>query len=108
MEEDNVYYQLPNQKLPLFKDDFFAKNSSAYFDIDDTEISIAIYDEKNIVNIIFNHNRSLEGEWTETGELNTIESTLNDKEKDLLEQNEKEIKQISERLLAIHNSVYSY
>lgn len=108
MEENNVYYQLPNQKLPLFKDDFFAKNSLAEFDIDNTEITIAIYDEKNIVNIIFNHNRSLEVEWTKTGKLKVIESTLNDKEKDLLKQNENEIKQISEQLLAIHNSVYFY
>ena len=60
------------------------------------------------VNIIFNHNRSLEGEWTEKGELNVIESTLNDKEKDLLKQNEEKIKQVSKQLLAIHNAVYSY
>lgn len=63
--------------------------------MDDTEIRIAIYDENNIVNITFNHNRSLEGAWTETGELNIIKSTLNDKEKDLLKQKEKEIKRIS-------------
>ena len=107
-EEGNVHYQLPNQELPFLKDDFFVKNSSADFNIDDTEITIAIYDRKNIVNIIFNHNRSLEGEWTEKGELNVIESTLNDKEKDLLKQNEEKIKQVSKQLLAIHNAVYSY
>lgn len=107
MEEDNVYYQLPNQKLPFLKDDFFVKNSSADFYIDDTEVAIRIYDEKNVVNIIFNHNRSMEGEWTEEGELNIIANTLNDKEKDLLKQNEEKITQVSKRLLAIHNSVYS-
>ena len=42
------------------------------------------------------------------GELNVIESTLNDKEKDLLKQNEEKIKQVSKQLLAIHNAVYSY
>ena len=117
-EEGNVHYQLPNQELPFLKDDFFVKNSSADFSIDDTEITIAIYDDteitiaiydrKNIVNIIFNHNRSLEGEWTEKSELNVIESTLNDKEKDLLKQNEEKIKQVSKQLLEIHNAVYSY
>lgn len=108
MEEDNVYYQLPNQKLPFLKDDFFVKNSAAYFDIDDTEITIAIYDEKNIVNIIFNHYRSMEGEWTKKGELNILETTLSDKEKEIFKQNEEKIKQVSERLLTIHNTVYSY
>lgn len=106
MEEDNVYYQLPNQKLPFLKEDFFVKNSSADFNIDETEISITIYDNKNNVHITLNHNRSLEGEWTETDSLKVVEDNLNDKEKDLLKEKEKEIRSISKRLVEIHNSVY--
>ena len=62
----------------------------------------------NTVNITFNHNRSLEGNWTKTGELKIIESTLNEKETELLRQNEKVIREASQELLAIHNSVYDY
>ncbi|MDO4470978.1 MAG: helix-turn-helix transcriptional regulator [Bacillota bacterium] len=107
LEEQGVLYQLPNQKLPFLEKDFFVKNSFAYFKIGDTEINIAVYDEQDIVNITFNHNRSMEGKWTEVGELDIFESTLNEKEKDLLNRNEREIKEVSEQLLEIHNSVYS-
>lgn len=82
------------------------KNSSADFNIDETEISITIYDNKNNVHITLNHNRSLEGEWTETDSLKVVEDNLNDKEKDLLKEKEKEIRSISKRLVEIHNSVY--
>ncbi len=84
------------------------KNSFAYLEIDTTEISIQVFDEVNTVNITFNHNRSLEGTWTKTGELKIIESTLNEKETEMLRQNEKVIKEASQELLAIHNSVYDY
>lgn len=84
------------------------KNSFAYLEIDTTEISIQVFDEVNTVNITFNHNRSLEGNWTKTGELKIIESTLNEKETELLRQNEKVIREASQELLAIHNSVYDY
>ena len=86
----------------------YVKNSFAYLEIDTTEISIQVFDEVNTVNITFNHNRSLEGTWTKTGELKIIESTLNEKETELLRQNEKVIKEASQELLAIHNSVYDY
>lgn len=108
MKKDGVYYYLPNQKLPFLREDFFAKNSSANFDIDEAELTIAIYDQKNTVTIIFNHNRSLEGVWTKSGEFNTVENTLNKKETALLKQHEAQLKQISKQLLIIHNSVYSY
>lgn len=108
MEENGVSFQLPNQKLPFFRDDFYVKNSFAYLEIDTTEISIQVFDEVNTVNITFNHNRSLEGNWTKTGELKIIESTLNEKETELLRQNEKVIREASQELLAIHNSVYDY
>lgn len=108
MEENGVSFQLPNQKLPFFRGDFYAKNSFAYLEIDTTEISIQVFDEVNTVNIIFNHNRSLEGNLTKTGELKIVESTLNEKETELLKQNEKVIKEVSKELLAIHNSVYEY
>ena len=108
MEENGVSFQLPNQKLPFFRDDFYEKNSFAYLEIDTTEISIQVFDEVNTVNITFNHNRSLEGTWTKTGELKIIESTLNEKETEMLRQNEKVIKEASQELLAIHNSVYDY
>lgn len=108
MEENGVSFQLLNQKLPFFRDDFYVKNSFAYLEIDTTEISIQVFDEVNTVNITFNHNRSLEGNWTKTGELKIIESTLNEKETELLRQNEKVIREASQELLAIHNSVYDY
>lgn len=108
MQEENVTYQLPNQKLPLFRKDFHSKISSAFFKINDAEISINVYDSPKVVNITFNHNRTLEGSWTETGALDVMESNLNDKEKDLLNKNIEEIREVSKRLLEIHNSVYSY
>lgn len=106
MEENGVYYQLPNQKLPFLKNDFNLKNSSAYLEIGTTEISINVRDEIDIFSLTFNNNRSLEGNWTETGKLNIIESTLNEKERELLEIHAQEIKEVSERLLKIHHSVY--
>lgn len=107
MQEADITYQLPNQKLPLFRKDFYVKTSSAFFEINDTEISINVYDNSKVFNITFNHNRTLEGSWTETGELNIIESNLNDKEKDLMNKNIDKIREVSERLLGIHNSIYS-
>lgn len=107
MEEDDVHYQLPNQKLPFLKEDFFVKNSSADFSTDETEISITIHDNENNIRITLNHNRSLEGEWTETERLNIVENSLNDKENELLKEKKKEIRSISGKLVEIHNSVYS-
>nr|WP_317378783.1 helix-turn-helix transcriptional regulator [uncultured Faecalimonas sp.] len=107
MVEDDVHYQLPNQKLPFLKEDFFVKNSSADFNTDETEISITIHDNENNIRITLNHNRSLEGEWEETDRLNITENNLNDKENDLLKKKEKEIRSISGKLVEIHNSVYS-
>ena len=84
------------------------KNSFASFEINDTEINIDAYDNGNVVNITFNHNRSLKGNWTKTGELTIIESNLNDNEIALLHKNEQKIRAIAEHLLEIHSLVYSY
>lgn len=67
MEENGVSFQLPNQKLPFFRDDFYVKNSFAYLEIDTTEISIQVFDEVNTVNITFNHNRLIRRNLDENG-----------------------------------------
>lgn len=108
MNEDDVFYEIPNQKLPFLKTDFFVKKSFASFEINGTEINIDAYNNENVVNITFNHNRSLKGNWTKTGELTIIESNLNDKEIAMLHKNEQKIRAIAEHLLNIHSSVYSY
>ena len=108
MNEDDVFYEIPNQKLPFLKTDFFVKKTFASFEINGTEINIDAYNNENVVNITFNHNRSLKGNWTKTGELTIIESDLNDKEIAMLHKNEQRIRTISEHLLNIHSSVYSY
>lgn len=106
LEENDICYQLPNQKLPFLKEDFYVKNSYADFKIDDTEIGIDIYDG-NIVAIEFNHYRAIKGNISKTGELNIVENTLNPKENTIFEENSNEIKKVLEQLLTIHNSVYS-
>lgn len=60
MEKENVFYQLPNQKLPFLKRDFNVKNSYADFVLRDTEIGIEMY-EGETFSIQLNHYRSLKG-----------------------------------------------
>lgn len=60
MEEENVFYHLPNQKLPFLKRDFNVKNSYADFVIGDTEISITLYEGETFA-IELNHYRALKG-----------------------------------------------
>lgn len=107
LEDDEVYYQLPNQKLPFLKDDFYVKNSHSEFNISDMEIEINIYDN-NSVAIIFNHFRSIKGYIDKNGELNITENTLNSKETEIFNDNRNKIDQILDQLLTIHNFVYSY
>lgn len=107
LKEDDICYQLPNQKLPFLKGDFYVKSSYSDFKIDDTEIGIDIYDENRVV-IEFNHYRAIKGNISKTGEINIIENTLNTKENEFYVKNNAEIKKVFEQLLTIHNSVYSY
>lgn len=106
MEENDVFYQLPNQKLPLFRDDFFVKNIQAYLCLDNVEIDMTVYEE-NHFSVTLNHNRGMSGTLDRNGEPAIIENTLNPEEKNLLNKHKKEIAAILEQLLAIHHSVYS-
>ena len=106
LEENDIHYQLPNQKLPFLKKDFYVKNSYADFNIEDTEIELNLYDD-NRVEIIFNHYRTIEGNINRAGKLNIVENTLTSKENELFGKNSNEIKEVLEQLLIIHHSVYS-
>ena len=106
LKEDDVLYQLPNQKLPFLKEDFYVKNSYADFEIDTVETQIILYNDNN-VSIYFNHNRFIRGNISENGELIPVDNTLNTKEQQLFDENSNEIERILKQLFVIHNSVYS-
>lgn len=106
LKEDGVYFELPNQKLPFLKEDFFVKNSSADFKIDDTEIGIRIYEDEELT-IELNHNRALKGTMGKNGEFIVEENNLSPEEKAIYEAHIEEITEILQRLLTIHHFVYS-
>lgn len=106
LKENDVYFRLPNQKLPFLKEDFFVKNSYAEFKIDDTEIGISLYDGDEFT-IEFNHYRNLQGTIDKNGIPEVEENTLSTEEKVLYEENNAEITEILKRLWVIHHSVYS-
>ena len=106
LSKDNIYYQLPNQKLPFLKNDFYVKNSYADFNIDDTEISITIFDGSEF-EIQLNHYRSVKGTINKNNQLLIANSTLNDKERIFYNENQERIEQVGNQLLEIHKSVYS-
>lgn len=106
LTKDNVSYHLPNQKLPFLKNDFYVKNSYADLSIDDTEISIAIYDGCAF-DVQLNHYRSVKGNINKDNKILIEENSLNDKESIFYEENQETIEQVVFQLLEIHKSVYS-
>lgn len=105
LKENDVYFRLPNQKLPFLKEDFFVKNSYADFKIGDTEIEITIY-EDSAFRIEMDRYRFLEGTIDKNGIPAVEENTLSTEEKVLYEENNAEITEILKRLWVIHYSVY--
>lgn len=106
LKENDVYFMLPNQKLPFLKENFYVKNSSADFKIGDIEIGIDIYSDNSFV-IEWNHNRFLKGKMDKNGKPIIEENTLNPKENAIYEENVSEITEILQRALKIHKVVYS-
>ena len=104
-EKDNIRYRLPNQKLPFLKKDFHVKNSYADFIIEDTEISISLYDGEDFT-IEFNHFRSIKGFFDKDDHIEIKENTLNEKENILYNENNEMIGEVLKQLLIIHKNVY--
>lgn len=105
LEKDNIRYRLPNQKLPFLKKDFHVKNSYADFIIEDTEISISLYDGEDFT-IEFNHFRSIKGFFDKDDHIEIKENTLNEKENILYNENNEMIGEVLKQLLIIHKNVY--
>lgn len=105
MNEENVKYRLPNQKLPFLKKDFYVKNCYADFTIAGTEVSIVLDEDENF-SIVFNHYRSIRGCFEKNNHIEIKESTLNEKETIFYNENEEMIKDVLKKLLAIHKNVY--
>lgn len=105
LEKDNIQYRLPNQKLPFLKKDFHVKNSYADFIIEDTEISISLYDGEDFT-IEFNHFRSVKGFFDKDDHIEIKENTLNEKENILYNENNEMIGEVLKQLLIIHKNVY--
>lgn len=105
LEKDNIRYRLPNQKLSFLKKDFHVKNSYADFIIEDTEISISLYDGEDFT-IEFNHFRSIKGFFDKDDHIEIKENTLNEKENILYNENNEMIGEVLKQLLIIHKNVY--
>ncbi len=106
MDEENVQYRLPNQKLPFLKKDFYVKNCYANFTIAGTEISIVL-DEDEEFTIIFNHFRNIKGSFNKNKQIEIQENTLNEEENILYNENGEVIENILKKLVLIHENVYS-
>ena len=106
MDEENVQYCLPNQKLPFLKKDFYVKNCYANFTIVGTEISIVL-DEDEEFTIIFNHFRNIKGSFNKNKQIEIQENTLNEEENILYNENSEVIENILKKLVLIHENVYS-
>ena len=106
MEEENVFYHLPNQKLPFLKRDFNVENSYADFVIGDTEISIVLYEGETFA-IELNHYRTLKGKIGKNDNILVEKSTLNAKEDGIYKENREKIDGILMQLLKIHRTVYT-
>ncbi len=106
MDEENVQYRLPNQKLPFFKKDFYVKNCYANFTIAGTEISIVL-DEDEEFTIIFNHFRNIKGSFNKNKQIEIQENTLNEEENILYNENGEVIENILKKLVLIHENVYN-
>ncbi len=106
LEEENVFYHLPNQKLPFLKRDFNVKNSYADFVIGDTEISIVLYEGETFA-IELNHYRALKGKIGKNDNILVEKSTLNAKEDGIYKENREKIDGILMQLLKIHRTVYT-
>lgn len=105
LEEKDISFHLPNQKLPFLKEDFFLKNSSAEFKLGDMEIGITIYDGDEAT-IEFNHYRYLKGTIDKNGKWKIEENILNDEEYKFYEENAVKFESVLNRLWKIHKAVY--
>ena len=105
MNEENVQYRLPNQKLPFLKKDFYVKNCYADFTIAGTEISI-ILDEADEFSVVFNHFRNIKGSFNKNKQIEVQENTLNEEENILYKENGEMIENILKKLLLIHKNIY--
>lgn len=105
MNEENVQYRLPNQKLPFLKKDFYVKNCYADFTIAGTEISIVL-DEDEEFSIVFNNFRNIKGSFNKNKQIEVQENTLNEEENILYKENSEMIENILKKLLLIHKNIY--
>ena len=105
MNEENVQYRLPNQKLPFLKKDFYVKNCYADFTIAGTEISI-VFDEAEEFSVVFNHFRNIKGSFNKNKQIEVQENTLNEEENILYKENSEMIENILKKLLLIHKNIY--
>lgn len=106
MNEENVQYRLPNQKLPFLKKDFYVKNCYADFTIAGTEISIVL-DEDEEFSIVFNNFRNIKGSFNKNKQIEVQENTLNEEENILYNENGEMIENILKKLLLIHKNIYN-
>lgn len=106
MNEENVQYRLPNQKLPFLKKDFYVKNCYADFTIAGTEISIVL-DEDEEFSIVFNNFRNIKGSFNKNKQIEVQENTLNEEENILYNENGEMIENILKKLLLIHKNFIS-
>ena len=105
MNEENVQYRLPNQKLPFLKKDFYVKNCYADFTIAGAEISIVL-DEDEGFTIVFDHFRNIKGVFNNNKQIEIQENTLNEEEKILYNENDEMIENVLRKLLLIHDNMY--
>lgn len=108
MQDKDVIYELPNQKLPFMKFDFYVQNILAIYRTEDYKCRIVLNydDEKYIFSINYGVDTSISGIITTAG---TIEyKQLSKYDSVLLDECEKDIKDILLQMKDYYNVAYNF
>lgn len=104
-ENENVLFTLPNQKVPFMKNDFWLKQVTAEFTLEEREIRILLAEDYTFC-ITFNHNRQMKGEMVQNRDFVIRSSNLSPDEEKIYNKHTAKITDILKQLFTIHNTVY--
>lgn len=100
LKQDDIYYSLPNQKVPSFKFDYYNKSLKA--DFINENISIKLLDNNWIILYLNNNIQGIDLD--SNGNIISSELTTNDKL--LYDKNKEKISKTVKQCISFYNSVY--
>lgn len=106
LENENVTFTLPNQKVPFMKSAFQVRQIEAEFELEDRDIKILLFEDYSFT-ITLNHNGQVEGQVNKNGDFVINNSNLSPDDEEIYTEHADEITAVLKQLFTIHTTMYS-